>query len=160
MNFYAPSKIVDVCDYEVYPRGTGEHFEKRINFEIYKPFEDKIQFKYLFMGTNDKYYATAEKVIKCFPDHGILTYDEKYINPSNNNVFVPIQNLLGIFDTYIYTKETFDPAPRLIQECKYYGKPILYLRDKCITDGGSVYNKRPIKSLDVTAIINSIIKLV
>jgi hypothetical protein len=159
VEFYSPTKIVDLCDMEVYPRGVGEHFEKTINFEIYKPHVDNIQFDYLFQGTNDKYYATAEKYIEQFPNYGILTYNEKFINPSYNNIFAPVENLLGIFNTYVYVKETFDPAPRIVQECKYFEKGLIYLRDESIHDGGSVYWKRPIKKVEVGPILNAIEKL-
>ena len=159
VEFYSPAKIVDLCDTEVYPNGVGDHFEKTINFEIYKPHVNNIQFKYLFQGTNDKYYATAEKFINQFPDYGILTYHEKYVNIKNTNVFAPIENLLGIFDTYVYAKETFDPAPRIVQECKYFGKGLIYLRDHAIHDGGSVYWKRDIKPIDVEPIIEAIKKM-
>jgi len=159
LEFYNPKQVIDLCDTEVYPDGVGKHFEKTINFGIYKPHIGNIQFKYLFLGTNDKYYAGVEKVIDQFPDHGILTYDEKYVNLENNNIFVPITNLMSLFETYVYTKETFDPAPRIFQECKYYGKNVIYLRDKSIIDGGSVYWKRDIKEPDVTAILNAVEKL-
>lgn len=156
LNFYKPQQIVDLCDTEVYPNGLGEHFEKTINFSIYKPHKDNIQFKYLFLGTNDKYYATVEEVIDQFPNHGILTYDADYVNIKNNNVFVPVENLMSMFETYVYTKKTFDPAPRIFQECKYYGKDVIYLRDKTIVDGGSVYWKRDIKTPDTTPILNAV----
>jgi hypothetical protein len=156
VDFYQPEKIVDLCDTEVYPNGVGAHFEKTINFSIYKPHTDNIKFKHLFLGTNPEYYASVEKVIDQFPDHGILTYRENYVNIKNNNVFVPVENLMSMFETYVYTKETFDPAPRIFQECKYYGKDIIYLRDKNIVDGGSVYWKRDPKQPDVTAIINAV----
>lgn len=154
--FYAPKQIVDLCDTEVYSNGVGAHFEKTINFSIYKPHTNNIQFKHLFLGTNEKYYKTVEKVIDQFPNHGILTYNEKYVNIKNNNIFVPVGNLMGMFETYVYTKETFDPAPRIFQECKYYGKDVIYLRDKTIVDGGSVYWKRDIKEPDVTPILKAI----
>jgi len=139
VEFYEPEKIVDLCDTEVYPNGVGIHFEKTINFDIYKKHKDNIQFKHLFLGTNDKYYATVEKVIDQYPDHGILTYDTDYINPKNNNIFVPVKNLMSLFETYVYTKDTFDPAPRIFQECKYYNKEVIYARDKNMNDGGNVY---------------------
>ena len=60
---------------------------------------------------------------------------------------MPVKNLLGLFDTYVYTKPNFDPAPRIIQECKWLGKEVIYLRDKSIKDGGPVYWKRPAKCL-------------
>ena len=156
LEFYSPTQVIDLCDTEVYPNGVGKHFEKTINFSIYKPHKDNIKFKHLFLGTNDKYYATVEKVIDKFPDHGILTYDEKYVNIKNNNVFVPVENLMSLFETYVYTKETFDPAPRIFQECKYYGKDIIYLRDKTIKDGGSVYWKRDLKQPDITPIVGAL----
>ena len=159
VEFFKPKQIIDLCDTEVYPNGIGEHFEKTINFSIYKPYEEDIKFKHLFLGTNDAYYATVEKVIDQFPDHGILTYDADYVNMKNNNIFAPIENLMGLFETYVYTKETFDPAPRIFQECKFYGKDVIYLRDKTIIDGGSVYWKRHIKEPDVNPILRAIERL-
>ena len=156
VDFYKPKQIVDLCDTEVYPNGVGEHFEKTINFSIYKPHVNNIKFKHLFLGTNDKYYASIQKVIADYPDHGILTYNEGYIHISNNNIFAPVENLMGMFETYVYTKDTFDPAPRIFQECKYYGKDVIYLRDKTIVDGGSVYWKRDIKIPDVTPILTAV----
>ena len=159
LEFYNPTQVIDLCDTEVYPNGSGKHFQKTINFSIYKPYVEDIKFKYLFLGTNDKYYATVEQVLDNFPDHGVLTYDEKYVNIKNNNVFVPVENLMGMFETYVYTKETFDPAPRIFQECKYYGKDVVYLRDKNIQDGGSVYWRRDCKDPDVTPIVQVVEEL-
>ena len=145
---YNPKQVVDLCDYDVYPNGVGKQFEKMINFSVYKPVKEDVQFEYLFLGTNNVYYEEVERQIKecrsCFKSHGILTYKEKYINTDFNNIFAPVPNLLGLFNTYVYTKNYYDPAPRLIQECKWLGKKILYLRDKNIKDGGPVYMKRPV----------------
>ena len=159
VDFYKPEQIVDLCDTDVYPNGVGTHFEKTINFSIYKPHTDNIQFKHLFLGTNPEYYASVERVINDYPDHGILTYDEKYVNIKNNNIFVPVENLMSLFETYVYTKETFDPAPRIFQECKYYKKDVVYLRDKTIQDGGSVYWKRDIKEPNVAPILDALGKV-
>jgi hypothetical protein len=156
VEFYNPKQIIDLCDTEVFPNGVGAHFEKTINFSIYKPHTDNIQFKHLFLGTNPEYYASVERVIDNYPDHGILTYDEKYVNIKNNNIFVPVENLMSLFETYVYTKETFDPAPRIFQECKYYEKDVVYLRDKNIQDGGSVYWKRDIKEPDFAPILDAL----
>jgi len=117
LDFYSPKKVIDLCDKEVYPNGVGNHFEKTINFKIFKPYVEDIKFKHLFLGTNDKYYKSIEKVIDQFPNHGILTYDAEYVNIKYNNIFVPVENLMSMFETYVYTKETFDPAPRILQEC-------------------------------------------
>lgn len=158
VGFFSPTQIIDLCDTEVYPTGIGEHFEKTINFEIYKPHIDNIQFKYLFLGTNKKYYEAIQKVIGNYSDHGILTYREEYIDVRNNNVCAPVDNLMGMFETYVYTKDTFDPAPRIVQECKYFGKQVIYLRDKTIVDGGSVYWERKITEPNVAPILNAISK--
>ena len=147
LEFYGPEEVIDLCDHEVYVNGVGEQFEKIINFSIYKPIENNIQFKYLFLGTNKTYYREVEKHIKNYTSHGIIAYKDKYINQKYNHLFVPVKNLLGLFDTYVYTKPNFDPAPRIIQECKWLGKEVIYLRDKSIKDGGPVYWERPAKCL-------------
>jgi len=143
LEYFKPKKVYDLCDHEVYPNGVGKQYEKIINFSIYKTFKPDIKFQYLFLGTNEIYYKEIEKHIHKYPDHGIITYKDKFINPDYNNVFVPIKNLLGLFETYVYTKPNFDPAPRIMQECKYFGKKFIYLRDHNIKDGGPVYYKRP-----------------
>ena len=143
LQYFKPKKIYDLCDFEVYPNGTGEQFEKIINFSIYKSVKEDIQFKYLFLGTNEIYYKEVEKHIKDYSSHGIIAYKEKYLNNKLNHIYVPVKNLLGIFQTYVYTKPNFDPAPRIIQECKWLGKEVIYLRDKHKKDGGNVYWNRP-----------------
>jgi hypothetical protein len=159
IEFYLPEKIIDLCDTEVYPNGVGEHFEKTINFNIFKTYTDNVQFEYLFLGTNEKYYATVKKIIDKYHNHGILSYNANYIDKKLNNIFVPVKNLMSLFNTYVYTKNTFDPAPRLIQECKYYNKNMIYLRDNSIIDGGSVYWRRNIKNPDINPILNALERL-
>jgi len=143
LQYFKPKKVYDLCDHDVYVNGIGEQFEKIINFSIYKPIKEDIQFKYLFLGTNEIYYREVEKHIHNYPDHGIIAYKDKYLNNNLNHVYVPVKNLLGIFEKYVYTKPNFDPAPRIIQECKWLGKEVVYLRDKYKKDGGSVYWNRP-----------------
>ena len=155
LDYFKTKKVVDLCDNIVYPNGTGLYFEKTINFSLYKePIEDK-QFEYLFLGTNKEYYRDVEKVIHGYNDHGIIAYNDKYINSELNNIFVPTDNLLGKFGTYVYTKSTFDPAPRIFMECKYYNKDIIYLRDKSIQDGGYVYWNREPKTPNIESIVRA-----
>ena len=144
LEYFKNTQVLNLCDYEVYPDGEGQYFEKMINFSIYKPVVDNIQFDYLFLGTNDVYYSEISKHIDKYKSHGVLTYNEKYIIMDYNNIFAPVKNLLGLFKTYVYTKTYFDPAPILIQECKWLGKEVIYLRDKNIKDGGPVYFNRPV----------------
>ena len=143
LEYFKPSKVFDLCDYEVYPNGVGTSYLKIINFDFYKPIKNDIQYKNLFLGTNEIYYKEIEKHIHKYPDHGIITYNEKWINPKLNNLFAPVENILGKFETYVYTKPNFDPAPRLFVEFKWLGKNVEYVRDKNIKDGGMVYWNRP-----------------
>ena len=147
LGYFKPKKVIDLCDHDVYVNGTGDQFEKIINYSIYKPIKEDIQYKYLFLGTNEIYYKEVEKHIDKYPNHGIITYNEKYINPKLNNLFVPIKNILGKFETYVYTKPNFDPAPRLFNEFRWLKKKVIYLRDKYKQDGGKVYWNRPVKCL-------------
>ena len=147
LQYFKPKKVIDLCDHDVYVNGIGEQFEKIINFSIYKPIKEDIQFKYLFLGTNKTYYREVEKHIHNYPDHGIITYNDKFINPKLNNLMVPITNILGKFETYVYTKPNFDPAPRLFMEFRWLKKEVIYLRDKYKHDGGKVYWNRPIVCL-------------
>jgi len=149
LEYFKPKKVYDLCDHDVYPNGVGIQYEKIINFDEYKPIVNDIQYKHLFLGTNEIYYKEIEKHIDKYPDHGIVTYNKKWINPKLNNLFAPIKNILGKFETYVYTKPNFDPAPRLIVEFKWLGKNVEYVRDKNIQDGGMVYWNRPIPTKQI-----------
>jgi len=149
LEYFKTKKVFDLCDFEVYPNGVGKQYQKIINFDEYKPIKNEIQYKHLFLGTNQIYYKEIEKHIDKYPDHGIVTYNEKWINPKLNNLFTPIENILGKFETYVYTKPNFDPAPRLIKEFQWLGKSVDYLRDKNIKDGGMIYWKRPVPTKQI-----------
>jgi len=53
----------------------------------------------------------------------------------------------------VYTKDTVDPAPRLIQECKYHNKEIIY---EASNKGAEIYKNRYIKKPNVKSIINEL----
>ena len=156
LKFFKPKRVIDLCDTDVYPNGVGEHFEKIIHFPIYKEVKEDIQFDHLFLGTNPEYYKSLQKIIGEYPDHGILTYPQKYLDLENNNLRCPVDNLLGKFKTYVYTKETFDPAPRLFQEARWLGKEIIYHRTNPVQDGGYWYWKRGLKNQDVGPILTAL----
>jgi len=154
------SETYDLCDHDVYPKGVGEQFEKRINFDLYKPVQNDVQYNYIFLGTNSHYYSRVEEVLPLFPGtYSIITYNEPYVNKNLNNLFVPITNLLGLFETFVYTKNTFDPAPRIVQECKWLGKDMIYHRDIDIIDGGKIYWDRELKPVDANPILKGVKEL-
>ena len=161
LEYFKPKKVYDLCDFEVYPNGVGTQYEKIINFEVYKSIKEEIIHKHLFLGTTEIYYKEIEKHIHNYPDHGIVTYNTKWINPKLNNLFAPINNILGKFETYVYTKPNFDPAPRLFVEFRWLGKNVDYVRDKNIKDGGMVYWNRPVPTKDIYKTnINILIELI
>ena len=161
LEYFNNKKVYDLCDYDVYPNGVGKQYEKIINFDLYKPIKDDIQHKHLFLGTTEIYYKEIEKHIDRYPDHGIVTYNAKWINPKLNNLFSPINNILGKFETYVYTKPNFDPAPRLFVEFRWLGKNVDYVRDKNIKDGGMIYWNRPVPTKDIYKTnINILIELI
>ena len=161
LKYFNPNKVYDLCDFDVYPNGIGVQYEKIINFDLYKPVKNEIKYKHLFLGTNETYYKEIEKHIHKYPNHGIVTYNEKWINPKLNNLFAPIENILGKFETYVYTKPNFDPAPRLFVEFKWLNKNVDYVRDRNIKDGGWVYWNRPMFTKNIYRDnLNTLIKLI
>lgn len=151
--YFKPREVVDLCDHNIYPNGVGKSFQKRIYFDIYKPLVEDKKFDYLINGTNDAYYQSAMSVISKYPSHGILVYDTENKNPKYNHLVVPFDNLLGSFDTYVYTKETVDPAPRIIQECKYFNKNMIFESNNV---GAKTYYEREIEIPNVENILNEL----
>ena len=92
----------------------------------------------MFYGINDGYYDTVMKHFDNYENSKIVV--SRHRN-KDIEIKLPINNLLGKFDKYVYTKDYFDPAPRLVQECFYYGKEVIYERD-IKNDGGWIYFNR------------------
>ena len=147
--YWSPKEIINLCDNEVYPDvwnppEYGYVFEKRINFSIYREPKQDIQFEHLLLGTNKQYYQTAELYCPSLKSYSIITYNEPFVNPLLQNIFAPIDNLL------------FDPAPRLVQECKYFGKDMVYERPFDLIDGGKIYWSRPVIDIDAKPILKAV----
>lgn len=155
LKYFNVKSTYDLCDHEVYLKGVGEQFEKIINFEIYQDPVENILVDNLFLGTNKDYYITAQKLIDNYDNYGIVAYDDFYVDKSLNNLWAPVKNLLGTFNTYVYCKEQFDPAPRIIQECRYYNINMIYERDKTLHDGGYVYWNRDFQKQNLNPILKA-----
>lgn len=158
--YFNANYVVDICDKEVYNDGVGENFEKRINFSLYKDIVHEPVCEHLFLGTNREYYDTVLRHYENYADPAVIVYENQkgleVFRHDLKHIYVPVDNLCGLFEKYVYTKTAFDPAPRLLQECKYYGKELIYARDPSMVDGGSVYYKRDLKEPDLTAVFNAI----
>ena len=151
LKYFNTKQVIDLCDYDVYPNGKGLHFEKKIFFDIHKPIIENYKFEYLFNGTNKEYYKAAKNLISKYQSHGIIIYDIDNYDTLLNNIIVPVENILGMFNKYVYTKSITDPAPRLIQECKYYNKEIIF---EASNRGAEVYKNRIIKTPNIQPIID------
>ena len=68
LRYFKPKEVYDLCDYDVYPNGEGTQYEKMINFDVYKPVKNDVQFEYLFLGTNNVYYKEVDRWIKECPN--------------------------------------------------------------------------------------------
>lgn len=148
IKYFDPDQVFYLNDYDIYPNGYGQQYMKRINFDIYLPQKDEIEFTHLFNGSNDQYYESALKVIDEYPDSRVLVshiHDDKY---RDKQILIPVEKLMNKFEKFVYTKDFFDPAPRIIQECFHYGKEVIYRRNLDIADGGSVYYQRGLDGMD------------
>lgn len=56
-------------------------------------------------------------------------------------IIPPVDDFMGLFKTFIYLPYTngFDATPRLIPECKFYGKDVVYLEDLDYKKSGGYY---------------------
>ena len=160
--FFNAQNTLDIGDTEVYNKFNGIHFEKHIHFQYYRPIDDNPICKHLFLGTNREYYVDALRLIDKYEDSKIIVYKNQrglLDSYEDKHIYVPVENLCGLFEKYVYTKRTFDPAPRIMQECKYYGKEFIYERPE-MHDGGSVYLNRPVvEEPDITGIIEAVKKI-
>ena len=153
LKYFQANNVIDLCDHDVYENGIGKHFEKKIFFDIHKPVVEDNQFEHLFIGTNKTYYNAAKNLVYKYKSHGIIIYDAYEHDSNLNNIAAPVKNLLGTFKKYVYTKDTVDPAPRLIQECKYHSKEIIY---EASNIGADMYKNRLIEKPNVESIINEL----
>jgi len=155
LDYFRPRHVYDLCDTDVYVNGVGDHFEKRINFDIYKDPVPDLKAEHMFLGTGKQYYERAGILAPSYKSYFIITYKEAFVNPLLQNIFAPVDNLLGMFNTYVYAKEQFDPAPRILQECMYFDKKIEYNRSTKIRDGGWVYSRRSIEKPNIEPIMKA-----
>lgn len=65
------------------------------------------------------------EIVKPFKDYVVLTNTPTLYN---NSYQVPVDNMFELFDTYIYTAipKQFDCSSRLIKECEYFGRKVIY----------------------------------
>jgi hypothetical protein len=139
--------ILYLQDYRIYDKNkyfNSIDYVKKINFDSYKEINinnNLNNISLLYLTNNCRYLLNndIEKIIN--------KYNNKFnnfiiISPNNdliNNYFKnnkkvisycpPIkENIFNLFNYYIYTpvSQKFDCSPRLITECRYYNKKVIY----------------------------------
>ena len=116
----------------------NHHYVKKINFDTLEPIETDTK-DYLMYATSNCKLISNEiifKYLNLVPNDSklLILINEK--SPLLNNkieddrvcyVEVPMDNLFKYFNTYIYTpiERKWDCSPRMIAECKYFGKSFI-----------------------------------
>jgi len=142
--FDIPYKVQLLSDLRVYSEIIPEenkialHYIKKILFEKYKQIDKcKVNKTAMLYITSNCRYITDKLLTDItnrynFEKYIVITNKpEKYINYRDGRVeFIKpgIDKLFEKFNTYIYTPidGKFDCSPRLIAECKYYNKDVIY----------------------------------
>lgn len=129
-------KVFILQDYRIY----GECFnsidyKKKINFDKYKDINKKSE-KFMLYATKN-----CRDISNNLYEELLQKYDADFICLTNKEnkpkdkistrlqfVDLPVVNFFECFGTYIYTPVArhFDCSPRLIAECKYYGRDVIY----------------------------------
>jgi hypothetical protein len=100
-----------------------EKYNIKLMFSKFKKLNNVDSGIYINSPYNDD-YSFLEKLN--LPDKPLLFKSDNHI-----------ENLFEKFDTYVYyhANKWFDPHPRLLLECAYYNKTILYYNEHNIIDG-------------------------
>jgi len=145
-------KVHVLQDYRVYGACFNSvDYKKKINFKKYKQ----------TCGTSDKVLLYGSKNCRLIPDEKLDELIDQHDNdflclvseiPSEPKERVeyslmPYKNLFDNFGLYVYTPvpRKFDCSPRLIAECKFYGKHVLYAIDYGDEDLGLKYRKHDVQ---------------
>jgi len=117
------------------------HYNQTIYFDIFKDIGEANTDCLINMCTDHKCYGLdrLEKVLDLYKKETdwtflIYTKPETYVtykflqSDRVKIVCAPVNNFMEKFDKLLYlpSAREFDPSPRLIPECKYYGKKIYY----------------------------------
>jgi len=157
-------------DYRVYGDNLHEfktkHHVKKILFnklKLYKYREPRIALMYLSTDCRELPSDYLEKTLKQYPQYSriyvaVLNKEPfKHLETDRIKFLVPpIENFHGIFDTLIYlpVERKFDCSSRLIPECAYYNKNVIY-HDIDYEDKGLEIRKKDSTSLYAKLFLDS-----
>ena len=127
-----------LLDKRVYSVNYGTHYVKKIYADILKYPSTKENNTLFYITKNCRLFEPEMLVNLLKSDyseydrHVIITNDERYDELKNNSnieiVYPPLKNMFDRFTTYVYTPipRKFDCSPRLISECKLFGRNVDY----------------------------------
>ena len=114
------------------------NYKKKIKFNIFKDIKKPLTEAALLYITSNCRKLCDDSIIDIiaqykFDKYVILSNDKNYkkrFKPFKNIDFpvMPVKNIFERFNTYIYTptEDNFDCSPRVIAECSFYNKNVLY----------------------------------
>ena len=124
-------------------------YNRTLNFDIMKPLQKESRKSCMLnMVTDHKCYPVDElkSIMRqyAFEHYTIFTKDkwyDKYRVLENNSVEVlktPVNDYMYKFDTVLYLPSArgLDPSPRLLPECKWFNKKVIYHDFGKLKDGG------------------------
>lgn len=140
-----------IQDERVYPKClNGINYKKKVLFDRIKRPEKSDDGFLLYLTTNCRFMA-IEQLILMIAKYGkdkkykIITNDTNYYDVfGKDNIKIleaPIENIYEQFDTYVYTpvERKMDCSPRMIAECKYLQKEVLYYKIDYLDEDRGLY---------------------
>lgn len=135
-------KSVFLQDYRVYGQPDSsfqtKHYVKKLMFDRYKKTDDRFTntaLLYLTKNCRHMDVSAIEEITESYPQYNFLILSPEadvQCHFSNHHKIMcyppPIPDLFSQFDVYIYTPvpRQFDCSPRLISECAFYEKRVIY----------------------------------
>lgn len=135
--------------FPIFPRYMNRTYRQTINFDIFKTLSYPVDDACLInVCTDHKCYPVGElKEImqQYFPKRWIIytkgKWYDMYKSLESDNIRVeiaPLANFMNQFDKMLYlpSLRQLDPSPRLLAECAYFGKKVIYHDFGKVKDGG------------------------
>jgi len=115
------NRIILLNDFRVYRDNIGNHYVKKIFFRNFKKINTSENKILIYLNTN------LRKIDEVNTNKNYL-YVSGDDHPNKNILKAPVKNLFSKFDTFLYTKTSrqFDCSPRLLAECYFYNKKIIF----------------------------------
>jgi len=128
INILNDPKILLLQDFRIYKDNQNLSncidYIKKINFKYFKNIKKSKQNKTL-VYINSNLRKIPNNIEKEKEKYLVITGDSQ---PDKSYLKAPVYNLFEKFDTFLYTEttKTFDCSPRLIVECFFYNKKVIF----------------------------------